>query len=120
MPHINNTMKKKSLSKIILLKLLLVFVLCLADFGCTNSKKIEEECSYTHPRGCEDFIGLEIFNRGSRLPADGIVLIKDWTFYLTYFDNSLNKLTEKYITVDCNCEVLYFGDRNPYEDNNLF
>ena len=113
-------MKKKSLSKTIYLKYLLVFVLFLIAIGCTNSKKIEEECYYTHPRGCEDFIGLEIFNKGSRLPADGIVLLKNWTFYLTYFDNSLNKLTEKYMTVDCNCEVIYFGDKNPYEDSNLF
>ena len=26
---------------------------------------------------------------------------------------------EKYIKVDCNCEVLYFGDKNPNNESDL-
>ena len=112
-------MRKKFLSNIFKIKSLLTILLYLGLNGCSSEKKNEKECSYELPRGCEDFIGLEIHNRGSRLPGDGIVLLEDWTFFLTYFDNNINDITEKYIKVDCNCEVLYFGDNNPNNENDL-
>ena len=101
-------MRKKFLSNIFKIKSLLTILLYLGLNGCSSEKKNEKECSYELPRGCEDFIGLEIHNRGSKLPADGIVL-----------DNNINDITEKYIKVDCNCEVLYFGDQNPNKEDNL-
>ena len=113
-------MNKKFLSIIFKLKTTIAIILFLVNISCTNEKKNEAECSYELPRGCEDFIGLEIFNRGSRLPADGIVLLEGWTFYLTYFDSGTNDITEKYITVDCNCEVIYFGDDNPLDKSKIY
>ena len=47
------------------------------------------------------------------MPPDGIVPQENWTYFLTYFDSNTNKITEKYIKMDCNCDLIYFGDEDP-------
>ena len=53
------------------------------------------------------------------LPSDGIILLENWTYFLTYFDSNTNKITEKYIKMDCNCDLIYFGDEDPTIKNKL-
>ena len=53
------------------------------------------------------------------MPPDGIVPQENWTYFLTYFDSNTNKITEKYIKMDCNCDLIYFGDNDPTIKNKL-
>ncbi len=87
--------------------------------SCNSINKEEKNCYYSHPRNCEQFISQKIFKLGSRLPSDGVILLEDWTFYLTYFDTNTSKISEKYIKMDCNCEIVYFGDENPLPQKTL-
>ena len=112
-------MKKKSLSNMINIKNLIAIVLFLAINSCSSNKKNEIECDFNHPRNCEDFISKVVYDKGSILPADGIVFLKNWTYYLTYFDNKSNQIEERYIKMNCNCELIYFGDDNPIVSNSL-
>ena len=113
----NNEINKISLVDIMLKSKLIVLVLFFVVNGCSSNKKKEEECYYDKPRSCEKYIDTEIRSRnmGSSMPSDGIVLIKDWIFYLTYFDNVSQKITEKYVKVNCKCEILYFDSKKPQE-----
>ncbi len=96
------------------------FILLVLFFminGCSSDRKKEEECYYDKPRSCDKYIDTEIRSRnmGSGIPSDGIVLIKDWIFYLTYFDNVSQKIEEKYVKVNCKCEIIYFDNNKPQE-----
>ena len=84
-----------------------------------SSKKEEEECVYNHPRNCEEWISQEVFKRGSNLPSDGIILLENWTFFLTYFNNKTSKISNEYVIVDCNCEIVYFGNDDPRIKNSI-
>ena len=112
-------MKKKSLSNMLNIKNLIAIVLFLAINSCSSNKKNEIDCDFSHPRNCEDFISKVVYDKGSILPADGIVFLKNWTYYLTYFDNNTNQIEEKYIKMNCNCELIYFGDDSPIISNSL-
>lgn len=112
-------MNKKFLSNITLSKLTLVIVLFFVLISCNSSKKEEEECVYSHPRNCEEWISQEVFKRGSNLPSDGIILLENWTFFLTYFNNKTSKISNEYVIVDCNCEIVYFGNDDPRIKNSI-
>jgi len=113
-------MKKISLSNILNIKCLIAIVLLLMINSCSSNKKNEIECDFSHPRNCEDFISKVVYDKGSILPADGIVVLKDWTYFLTYFDSNTNQIEEKYIKMNCNCELIYFGEDNPIVSNSLY
>jgi len=112
-------MKKKFLSNMLNNKILIGIVLLLTINSCSTNKKNEIECDFSHPRNCEDFISKIVYDKGSILPADGIVVLKNWTYFLTYFDSNTNQIEEKYIKMNCNCELIYFGDDNPIVSNSL-
>ena len=70
------------------------------------------------------FVALFLFNscendKGSVMPPDGIVPLEDWTYFLAYFDSNTNQITEKYIKMDCNCDLVFFGDEDPRIKNTL-
>ena len=83
--------------------------------GCSSVNKKEEECYYEKPNSCITYIEREVKNRGSSLAFDGIIPLEDWTFFLTYFDFVENKITEKYVKLNCKCEILYFDNKKPQE-----
>ena len=112
-------MKKKFLSNIYLFKSIIVIVLFFVLISCNSSKKEEKECAYTNIRNCENFITKIVYDKGSIMPPDGIVPQENWTYFLTYFDSNTNKITEKYIKMDCNCDLIYFGDDDPTIKNKL-
>ena len=87
----------------------------LFDIGCNPLEKKEKECYYKRPENCQTYLESEVKKRGSVLARDGIIIIKGWTFYLTYFDNIEKKIAEKYVKVDCNCDIIYFDDSKPKE-----
>jgi len=112
-------MNKKFLSNINLSISFIVIVLFFGLLSCSSSKKEEEECVYNHPRNCEEWISQEVFKRGSNLPSDGIILLENWTFFLTYFNNKTSKISNEYVIVDCNCEIVYFGNDDPRIKNSI-
>tara|TARA_B100000029_G_scaffold516356_1_gene629066 strand:- start:3743 stop:4084 length:342 start_codon:yes stop_codon:yes gene_type:complete len=113
-------MNNKFLSNIYLIRLMIVIVLLFVLISCNSSKKEEKDCAYNNIRNCEDFISKIIYDKGSVMPPDGIVPLKDWTFFLTYFDSNTSQITEKYIKMDCNCDLIYFGDENPIIKNSIY
>lgn len=112
-------MNKKFLSNIILLNSIIVIVLFFVLISCNSSKKEEKECAYTNIRNCEDFITKIIYDKGSIMPPDGIVPLENWTYFLAYFDSNTNKISEKYIKMDCNCDLIYFGEEDPTIKNSI-
>ena len=112
-------MNKKFLSNINLTISFIVIVLFFGLLSCNSSKKEEKECAYTNIRNCENFIAKIVYDKGSVMPPDGIVHQENWTYFLTYFDSNTNKITEKYIKMDCNCDLIYFGDEDPTIKNKL-
>ena len=118
-PQIISSMKKKFLSNISVSTSFIVIVLFFVLLSCNSSKKEEEECAYKNIRNCEKFISELIYKKGSVMPPDGIIPKENWTYFLTYFDSNTNKIAEKYIKMDCNCELIYFGDEDPTIKNSL-
>jgi hypothetical protein len=107
----NKTSFNDMLDKLLIILVILFFI----GNGCTTKEKKSEECYYNQPRNCQQYLETEVKSRGSLLALDGIVVLEDWTFYLTYFDNVTKKITEKYVKVNCNCDILYFDDSKPPE-----
>jgi len=111
----NRNKNKTSFTDILDKSLIHLLLLFFIVNGCTTKEKKTEECYYNHPRNCQQYLEVEVKSRGSLLALDGIVVLEGWTFYLTYFDNVTKKITEKYVKVNCNCEILYFDDTKPPE-----
>ena len=112
-------MNKKFLSNIYLFKSIIVIVLFFVLISCNSSKKEENNCTYNNINNCQDFISKIIYDKGSVMPPDGIVPLEDWTYFLAYFDSNANQITEKYIKMDCNCDLVFFGDEDPRIKNTL-
>ena len=83
--------------------------------GCSSVNKKEEECYYEKPKSCQPYLEREVESRGSILALDGTVPLEGWIFYLTYFDSVEQKITEKYVKLNCKCEILYFDNKKPQE-----
>lgn len=112
-------MNKKFLSNINLIKSIIVIVLFFVLISCNSSKKEKDECIYKNIRNCQDFISKIIYEKGSIIPPDGIIPKENWTYFLTYFDSNTNKISEKYLKMNCNCELIYFGDEDPTIKNSI-
>jgi len=111
----NNEINKISFVDIMLKSKLILLVLFFVLNGCSSAEKKVEECYYEKPNSCITYIEREVKNRGSSLAFDGIIPLEDWTFFLTYFDFVENKITEKYVKLNCKCEILYFDNKKPQE-----
>ena len=75
---------------------ILLLILFFSGNGCTTKEKKVEDCYYSKPRSCQEYLEAEVKRRGSILAQDGIVVFKDWIFYLTYFDNVNQKIKNEY------------------------
>ena len=64
-------------------------------------------------------VNTEISKEGNSLPGDGMVYLEDRTFFITYFDVNSSKIIEKYLKIDCNCELIYFNEKNPIIKNSI-
>lgn len=111
----NRNKNKNSFTVILDKSLILLVILFFSGNGCTTKEKKVEDCYYSKPRSCVEYLEAEVKRRGSILAQDGIVVFRDWIFYLTYFDNVNQKISEKYVKVNCKCEILYFDDSKPPE-----
>ena len=47
------------------------------------------------------------------LPTGGATQINDSTLFITFFDYSTNTVSEKYVVLGCECELLYYEDERP-------
>ena len=91
----NNEINKISFVDIKLKSKLIILVLFFVVNGCSSVNKKEEECYYEKPKSCQPYLEREVESRGSILALDGTVPLEGWIFYLTYFDNVEQKITEK-------------------------
>ena len=62
---------------------------------------------------CVEDARTAVRKSGNVLPADGIIHLKERIFFLSYFDRKTIKIIDKYVEVNCNCDVIYFGDKDP-------
>ncbi len=111
-------MNKKFLSNIINQKYIIA-ILLFGLLSCNNGKNDKDNCAVPNPRGCDSFIIEKISKEGNNLPGDGLIYLEDRTFFLTYFDYNINKITEKYLKIDCNCQIIYFDETNPIIKNSI-
>ena len=111
----NNEINKISFVDIKLKSKLIILVLFFVVNGCSSVNKKEEECYYEKPKSCQPYLEREVESRGSILALDGTVPLEGWIFYLTYFDNVEQKITEKYVKLNCKCKILYFDNKKPQE-----
>ena len=111
----NNEINKISFVDIKLKSKLIILVLFFVVNGCSSVNKKEEECYYEKPKSCQPYLEREVESRGSILALDGTVPLEGWIFYLTYFDSVEQKITEKYVKLNCKCEILYFDNKKPQE-----
>ena len=68
---------------------------------------------------CVEDARTAVRKSGNVLPADGIIHLKERIFFLSYFDRKTIKIIDKYVEVNCNCDVIYFGDKNPSVKNKI-
>ena len=68
---------------------------------------------------CVEDARTAVRNSGNTLPADGIIHLKERIFFLSYFDRKTLKIINKYIELNCTCDVIYFGDKNPLIKNKI-
>lgn len=111
-------MSKTFLSNTIFTKYIIA-ILLLYMISCNNIKNEQEKCAVPNPIGCKDFITPIISKEGNSLPGDGMVYLEDRTFFITYFDVNSSKIIEKYLKIDCNCELIYFDEKNPIVKNSI-
>ncbi len=112
------SMNKKFLSNIIYKKYILA-ILIFGVISCSSSKNDKEICAVPNPRSCDSFITEKITREGNNLPGDGLIYLEDRTYFITYFDYNVNKIIEKYLKIDCNCEIIYFDETNPIIKNSI-
>ena len=62
---------------------------------------------------CVEDARTAVRKSGNVLPADGIIHLKERIFFLSYFDRKTIKIIDKYVEVNCNCDIIYFGDKDP-------
>ena len=96
---------KNSIGKYIMLSILILFSL-----GCSKEK---EKCKNEKIFACIDVVENEIKKKNSVLPTGGATQINDSTLFITFFDYSTNTISEKYVVLGCECELLYYEDEKP-------
>ena len=96
---------KNSIGKYIMLSILILFSL-----GCS---KEEKKCKNEKIFACIDVVENEIKKKKSVLPTGGATQINDSTLFITFFDYSTNTVSEKYVVLGCDCELLYYEDEDP-------
>ena len=96
---------KNSISKYIMLSILILFSL-----GCF---KKEKKCKNERIYACIDVVEDEIKKNNSILPSGGATQLNDSTLFITFFNSSTNTVSEKYVVLGCECELLYYEDERP-------
>ena len=96
---------QNSIGKYIMLSILILFSL-----ACS---KEEEKCKNEKIFACIDVVENEIKKKNSVLPTGGATQINDSTLFITFFDYSTNTISEKYVVLGCECELLYYEDEKP-------
>ena len=96
---------KNSIGKYIMLSILILFSL-----GCF---KEEKKCKNEKIFACIDIVENEIKKTNSVLPSGGAKQINDSTLFITFFNSSTNTVSEKYVVLGCDCELLYYEDKDP-------
>ena len=85
-------------------------ILILFSLGCS---KEEEKCKNEKIYACIDVVENEIKKKNSVLPSGGATQLNDSTLFITFFDYSINTVSEKYVVLGCDCELLYYEDEDP-------
>ena len=68
---------------------------------------------------CVEDARTAVRNSGNVLPGDGIIHLKERIFFLSYFDRKTLKIFDKYVELNCTCDVIYFGDKDPSVKNKI-
>lgn len=117
MPHNINTINNKFLSSMSLIsiknsvgKYIMLSILILFSLGCS---KEEKKCKNEKIYACIDVVEDEIEKTNSVLPSGGATQLNDSTLFITFFNFSTNTVSEKYVVLGCNCELLYYEDEDP-------
>jgi hypothetical protein len=96
---------KNSIGKYIMLSILILFSL-----GCS---KEEKKCKNEKIYACIDVVEDKNKKKNSVLPSGGAIQLNDSTLFITFFDYSTNTVSEKYVVLGCDCELLYYEDERP-------
>jgi len=117
MPHNINTINNKFLSSMSLIsiknsvgKYIMLSILILFSLGCS---KEEKKCKNEKIYACIDVVEDEIEKTNSVLPSGGATQLNDSTLFITFFNFSTNTVSEKYVVLGCDCELLYYEDEDP-------
>jgi len=102
---------KAILQKLITQSIILIF---LTDCEIKKNKK---QCWDVNL--CIDDVRTAVKRTKNSLPGDGIVYLEDRIFYLSYFEKQSRKIIDRYVKVNCRCDVIYFGDSLPIISNKI-
>ncbi len=94
----------------------ILFFQCILLFlmGCEGKKKVCWDIML-----CVEDARTAVRKSGNLLPPDGIIHLKERIFFLSYFDRKTIQIIDKYVEVNCRCDVIYFGDKNPSVKNKI-
>ncbi len=98
----------------IFLKIILIHMLVLFFFmNCKKKPKCWDRSS------CVADVRTAVRKTNNTLPNDGIIYQKDGIYYLSYFEKQSRKIIDRYVKVNCRCDVIYFGDKEPMINNRI-
>ena len=117
MPHNINIINNKLFSSMLFIsiknsigKYIMLSILILFSLGCS---KEEKKCKNEKIYACIDVVEDEIKKNNSVLPSGGATQLNDSTLFITFFNSSTNTVSEKYVVLGCDCELLYYENEDP-------
>jgi len=68
---------------------------------------------------CVDDVRTAVRKTGNILPDDGIIYLKERIYFLQYFEKQSRSIVDRYVQLNCTCDVIYFEDSLPKINNKI-